>query len=98
APFTGETRAAYRLPSGDSPGNHYRRRRGPNAQSCGSRFNQPVERRVRSAAPTACLIMFRSIPPAWAFLSAALLSGGLTYLLVRWSIRLRLVAQPRADQ
>jgi UDP-GlcNAc:undecaprenyl-phosphate GlcNAc-1-phosphate transferase len=36
--------------------------------------------------------------PAWAFLSAALLSSGLTYLLVQWSVRLRLVAQPRADR
>lgn len=42
--------------------------------------------------------MFLSMPPAWAFLFAALLSGGLTYLLVRWSIWLRLVAQPRADR
>lgn len=42
--------------------------------------------------------MFPSMSPAWAFLSAALLSSGLTYLLVRWSDRLRLVAQPRADR
>jgi UDP-GlcNAc:undecaprenyl-phosphate GlcNAc-1-phosphate transferase len=42
--------------------------------------------------------MFPSIAPAWAFLSAALLSSGLTYLLVHWSVRLRLVAQPRADR
>jgi len=36
--------------------------------------------------------------PAWAFLSATLLSSGLTYLLVRWSIKLRLIAQPRTDR
>jgi len=42
--------------------------------------------------------MSRYLPPACAFLSAALLSAGLTWLLVRWSGRLRLVAQPREDR
>jgi UDP-GlcNAc:undecaprenyl-phosphate GlcNAc-1-phosphate transferase len=37
-------------------------------------------------------------PLAWVFLSATLLSSGLTWLLVRASLRLRLVAQPRADR
>jgi UDP-GlcNAc:undecaprenyl-phosphate GlcNAc-1-phosphate transferase len=36
--------------------------------------------------------------PACAFLCAALLGSGLTWLLVRWSVRLGLVAQPRADR
>ena len=36
--------------------------------------------------------------PAWAFLTALLLSSGFTYLLVHWSARLRLVAEPRADR
>jgi len=44
------------------------------------------------------MIVSFSMVPAWAFLSAALLSSGLTYLLVRWSARLRLVAQPRGDR
>ena len=34
----------------------------------------------------------------WPLLAAAILSSGLTYLLVRWSMGLRLVAQPRADR
>lgn len=38
--------------------------------------------------------IFRTI----AFAAATLLSCGLTWLLARWSIRLRLVAQPRADR
>jgi UDP-GlcNAc:undecaprenyl-phosphate GlcNAc-1-phosphate transferase len=38
------------------------------------------------------------IPSVWAFLLATLLSCGLTWLLVRWSVQLRLVAQPRADR
>jgi UDP-GlcNAc:undecaprenyl-phosphate GlcNAc-1-phosphate transferase len=38
------------------------------------------------------------LAPARAFIFAALLSGGLTWLLVIWSHRLRLVAQPRADR
>jgi UDP-GlcNAc:undecaprenyl-phosphate GlcNAc-1-phosphate transferase len=42
--------------------------------------------------------MFPWTLPTWAFLYAALLSSGLTYLLVRWGGRLRLVAQPRADR
>ena len=42
--------------------------------------------------------MIPSIHPGWAFLAALFLSGGLTYLLVRWSFVLRLVAQPRADR
>lgn len=36
--------------------------------------------------------------PSIAFLVASLLGCGLTYLLVRWSVRLRLVAQPRVDR
>lgn len=35
---------------------------------------------------------------AIAFLAALLTSCGMTYLLVRWSVPLRLVAQPRADR
>lgn len=42
--------------------------------------------------------MLLSIRPAWALLSAALLSSALTYLLVHWSTRFRLVAHPRADR
>lgn len=42
--------------------------------------------------------MLTSLSPAWAFLSAALLSTTLTYLLIHWSARLRLVAHPRADR
>lgn len=42
--------------------------------------------------------MSTSMLPALAFFSAALLSVGLTYLLVCWSVRLRLVAHPRADR
>lgn len=42
--------------------------------------------------------MFPLVPPVWAFLSAALLSSGLTWLLVHASLRLRLVAQPRTDR
>jgi UDP-GlcNAc:undecaprenyl-phosphate GlcNAc-1-phosphate transferase len=38
------------------------------------------------------------ISPALAFVSAAILSCGLTWLLVHASLRLRLVAQPRADR
>jgi UDP-GlcNAc:undecaprenyl-phosphate/decaprenyl-phosphate GlcNAc-1-phosphate transferase len=38
------------------------------------------------------------MPVAWVFLTAALLSSGLTWLLVHASLRLRLVAQPRADR
>lgn len=44
------------------------------------------------------MILLRSTPQAWAFLSAALLSSGLTCLLVRWSVQWRLVAQPRVDR
>jgi UDP-GlcNAc:undecaprenyl-phosphate/decaprenyl-phosphate GlcNAc-1-phosphate transferase len=36
--------------------------------------------------------------PVLAFVAALLLSCGLSYLLVRWSVRPRLVAQPRADR
>jgi len=36
--------------------------------------------------------------PASALLFSALVIVGLTYLLVSWSVRLRLVAQPRADR
>ena len=43
-------------------------------------------------------MILRSTTQALAFLSAVLLSCGLTYLLVRWSLRLRLVAQPRSDR
>jgi UDP-GlcNAc:undecaprenyl-phosphate/decaprenyl-phosphate GlcNAc-1-phosphate transferase len=42
--------------------------------------------------------MSLSIHLVRAFLLAALLSSGITYLLIRWSVRLRLVAQPRADR
>lgn len=42
--------------------------------------------------------MSPSILAACAFTSAAVLSSGLTYLLIRRSFRLRLVAQPRADR
>ncbi len=42
--------------------------------------------------------MVSLIPPALAFVAAALLSSGLTWLFVHASLRLRLVAQPRSDR
>ncbi len=42
--------------------------------------------------------MYTLLRPAWIFLCAALVSSGLTWLLVRGSVRLRLVAHPRVDR
>ena len=44
------------------------------------------------------IIVLPSALPVVAFLVAVLSSCGLTYLLFRWSVRLRLVAQPRVDR
>jgi UDP-GlcNAc:undecaprenyl-phosphate GlcNAc-1-phosphate transferase len=42
--------------------------------------------------------MSASLPSFCALAAAALLAGGLTWLLIRWSVPLGLVAQPRADR